>query len=624
MMINKKNWRVFSVSLMLVISFLFNGCSEITKTPRGIKIDIVKPNKIDNKIFDEFMPGLYHNIIVLKFINFVPIRILGPIGIPHHLHPDAAIIKMKKFVYFPSERTKNDIKRMVKLKINETLIRDELHSINNILAEEDGIEFSSYFSRSGQALKNERLTVERLSKIEAADLNNYYNILVEDTSVADAILHSLNKFKIVEVAYFPPIPVGADIPPTTPDFSGNQEYLDPAPNGIDAQAAWSLPGGNGSNVNIIDIEGDWVLDHEDMVQPFFVDNRPLLISAANSIMPQESLRGRNHGTAVIGILRARDDGHGITGIANGSDYGVVSVIRESLPEIDPSLFYRMTADAVNVAAANLNAGDVILIEQHAPFMPANTAFVCSCNCDQLGYVAVENWQAEYDAIFSATARGIIVVEAAGNGGMDLDNSIYNGRFNPSTRDSGAIIVGAAEVNSSLITNHNAACFSNHGSRVDVHAWGENIWSLGYGDGAQNNGSDERQWYTNSFGGTSGASAIVAGAVAAIQGARIGSDNTPLGFIDMRQLLINTGTPQSGTNHIGPQPDLSSALNDLINHPIANYGTCSLPAEHSQECGGAACVRKTELVCWDECWFFGLFCEQECLLSLTNEYECVNQ
>ncbi len=622
MMINKKIWRVFSVSLMLFILFLSNGYSEIIKKYGGIT-DIIELNKLDNKRFDEFMPGLYHNIIVLKFINPAPIGTLGHIGIPHNLPPNTAIAKRKKFVYLPSERTENDIKKLNKLKINETLIRDELHSINNILAKKDGIEFSSYFSRSGQGLKSERLTVERLSGTEAANLNNYYNIFIEDTSVADAILHSLNKFKIVEVAYFPPIPVGADIPPATPDFSGNQAYLDPAPNGIDAQAAWSLPGGNGLNVQIIDIEGDWVLDHEDMVQPFFIDNRPLLISAANLIIPELMLEGRNHGTAVIGILKARDDGHGITGIANGSDYGVVSVIRESLPEFNSSLFYRMTADAVNVAAAHLNAGDIILIEQHAPFVPGNTAFACSCNCGQHGYVAVENWQAEYDAIFSATARGIIVVEAAGNGGMNLDSSIYSGRFNRSIRDSGAIIVGAAEVNSSLVTDHNATCYSNHGSRVDVHSWGDNIWSLGYGRGERNNGTDERQWYSNSFGGTSGASAIVAGAVAAIQGARIGSNNTPLGFMDMRQLLINTGTPQSGTRHIGPQPDLSKALNSLTTHPIEDY-TCSLPAEHSQECGGAACIRKKESFCWDECWFFGLFCEQECLLVLSNEYECVNQ
>ena len=119
-------------------------------------------------------------------------------------------------------------------------------------------------------------------------------------------------------------------------------------------------------------------------------------------------------------------------------------------------------------------------------------------------------------------------------------------------------------------------------------------------------------------------AIVAGAAAAIQGVRKAQRLTPLGPMDMRRLLANTGTSHAGTRHIGPQPDLAAALADLAINPVTTYGACSLPATHSDECGGAACERRTSQMCWDECWFFGLFCEQECLVVLSEDYECVNR
>src|SRR5207249_6252797 len=92
------------------------------------------------------------------------------------------------------------------------------------------------------------------------------------------------------------------------------------------------------------------------------------------------------------------------------------------------------ADAVNRAAAALAAGDIILLEQHSPGPASNMA--CPCNCEQFEYIAMEYWQANFDAIRSATTRGLVVVEAAGNGSMNLDSPIYNNAFNRTLRDSG--------------------------------------------------------------------------------------------------------------------------------------------------------------------------------------------
>ena len=44
--------------------------------------------------------------------------------------------------------------------------------------------------------------------------------------------------------------------------------------------------------------------------------------------------------------------------------------------------------------------------------------------DQRGYIAVEWWPDDFAAILNATSRGIIVVEAAGNGAENLDDALY--------------------------------------------------------------------------------------------------------------------------------------------------------------------------------------------------------
>ena len=47
--------------------------------------------------------------------------------------------------------------------------------------------------------------------------------------------------------------------PVTPDYSGRQGYLRPAPEGVDAYWAWQRPGGAGQGVTVIDVEGSWQL-----------------------------------------------------------------------------------------------------------------------------------------------------------------------------------------------------------------------------------------------------------------------------------------------------------------------------------------------------------------------------
>ena len=84
----------------------------------------------------------------------------------------------------------------------------------------------------------------------------------------------------------------------------------------------------------------------------------------------------------------------------------------------------------------MEAGDVILLEQQSvqgPQFDPTTG---------RGLVPIEFEPEVFNAIKAATNKGIIVVESAGNGSENLDRASYDGKFDRTKRDSGALIVGA--------------------------------------------------------------------------------------------------------------------------------------------------------------------------------------
>ncbi|MFP2960763.1 S8 family serine peptidase [Myxococcus sp. 1LA] len=201
-------------------------------------------------------------------------------------------------------------------------------------------------------------------------------------------------------------------------------------------------------------------------------------------------------------------------------------------------------------------GGIVLIEMHSPG-PTNPATDCSCNPGQCNYIAMEYWQAEFDAIQTATANGVIVVAAAGNGSTNLDAPVYGGAFDRSFRDSGAIIVGAGTA-----YTRTPMCWTNHGSRVDLQGWGESVTTLEYGDLFQfpNNA---QTFYTSRFSGTSSASPIVVGAAASAQGVALARGRR-LTSTQIRSLMRTTGTPQAAdARQIGPLPNLRRILPRVI-------------------------------------------------------------
>ena len=325
------------------------------------------------------------------------------------------------------------------------------------------------------------------------------------------------------------------------DLERLQGYLDSAPGGMDVRYAWTLPGGRGENVRVVDIEINWNLHHSD-----------LNAAAENSFLRVEGYDPRpdiskNHGSAVIGELVAANNGVGITGIAHQAQLGIVSPLRQG----DISRI----ADAIDRAAQALRPGDIILIEDQSVkgphFNPTNG----------LGLLPVEFEAEIFDAIKRATDAGLIVIEPAGNGSENLDHADYNGYFHPN-HDSGAIMVGAGFPPPSVFpegTDRSRTDESNFGSRVDVQGWGRSIVTCGFGD--LRNDQGENNFYTNKFGATSGAAAMVAGAAAVLQSIVKERGLTPLTSPQMRRLFRLTGTPQTGNlnKSIGPRPDLRAAI-----------------------------------------------------------------
>lgn len=355
-----------------------------------------------------------------------------------------------------------------------------------------------------------------------AELNLYYRLRFADAATGIAAWRALVAEPLVETA-FPDTPPGyqadpQDIPPTTPDFAAGQGFWGAPTNGIGIAAARKIPGGRGEPLQICDIETGLIIDHEDIP----------LATAANVIGPNPNQT--DHGQAVAGELVAAKNGYGVNGGVWKARYKFHSHLSINW------------AASVNTAAANSVPGDIIVLEVQLP-CPITGTSVCP----------MEGRQDVFDAVRNATLAGIHVVAAAGNGSQDLDSPVFQGLFNRTVRDSGAILVGAT--NAGALTR---ASFSNFGSIVDGNGWGSSVRTTGYG-ALFNGGGDPRQRYTDTFSGTSSATPIVTSAVAATLGAakfQLGQILTPA---QVRTLIQTHG---SSVTAIGRRPDVALLLGAL--------------------------------------------------------------
>jgi hypothetical protein len=363
-------------------------------------------------------------------------------------------------------------------------------------------------------------TLPRFLRVDTEDAELLGTELLADPRVAHAWLG------------YAPMPPPADIDPFTPDLRVEQDWLDAFPGlGFPEAARW--PGGRGENVTIVDIEYGWDEAHEDLESAIgaaaWGDNRNLYIY---------------HGNSVLGQLVGGVNGYGIDGAVPGATPLVVS------PFTDDGAYD--IAAAVAGATALLRPGDVILIEQQSY---ANGDY-CPVSVDPAVFAAIE----------AAVAAGIVVVEPGGNGGQNLDAAYWDGWFDRD-HDSGSILVGGGSSPRGGVWEPRSwfPLGSSYGARIDVQGWYDGIvtaTSGEYGTAVADlyyPEEDGRQAYTRSFGGTSGASPMIAAIAAIAQSVAIELTGEPWTPEELRAALVATGTPQTGESLIGPQPDLRRLL-----------------------------------------------------------------
>jgi hypothetical protein len=453
------------------------------------------------------------------------------------------------------------------------------------LAEElsaEGVTVEPLFGMSEDKIR-ERV----LSLAEAPDLPDmgvFYHVSAEVEDL-EGLAERLRRLDEVAGAYVKPpgalpvvideeiiaetVPADSEPPAATPNFLARQIYLNPAPAGVDARYAWTLSGGRGRGVNIIDCEWGWRFNHEDLR----INQGGVVIGSG--------IANDDHGTAVLGEVSGDRNGLGVEGIC--PDARVMAASFATLP----------TATVIRQAADRLRAGDVLLLEIHRAGPDASGS-------GQDGYIAVEWWPDDLAAIRYAVARGVIVVEAAGNGARNLDAAIYNTRptgfpatwrnpFNPDNPTSGAVLVGAgAPPPGTHGRDHgpdrSRLDFSNYGRRVDAQGWGREVTSTGYGD--LQGGSDRDRWYTDRFSGTSSASPIVVGVLGCVQGILRARGRPVLTPAAARQILRATGSLQQDgpgrprTQRIGNRPNLRQIIARLIPGTAAEEGGATGPSREA--------------------------------------------
>lgn len=515
-----------------------------------------------------------------------------PAGIKPHNPPTRYIpVKPVKAVVSPEA-----IPGEIIVKFNEaTVVRlknGQLSSVKNDLADVKRVlaQAKARIQRlSGESEENEdkrRNKIQGDGGLTAPDMNSYYLITLntKDRVSQAALIDALNALPDVAIAYAPgkasPAYMGAGDPydraPISGSYDSQQKYLDAPPWGVNARSMWNLTDNSGQpikgqGVRLNVIEYGWDAEHED----YKLTPSNILRSDSNQVIPE-------HGTATIGVLAAAHNAYGVSGLAPNVTLGLAQLFTG---EQGISQFINAFAPA----SSNAGYGDIAIFEQEwnvTGSAPVSTE--CAGIIPRLGPVEMDD--AMYDKITQSALEGKIVIEPAGNHGIVFESCFIGSNEQKKLNrqatnfvDSGAIIVGAGLYNGfsplgipiPLINGVG----TNAGNRVDMQGWGANVVTTGPIGGAMLGDPD----YTNNYTGTSSATPIVAGAAALTQSYFKNVKGRALNGYEMRQLLMNTGTPGAigNGNHIGPLPDVIRASQSNLIAPTVTAnnvrGSLSVPS-----------------------------------------------
>ncbi len=319
-----------------------------------------------------------------------------------------------------------------------------------------------------------------------------------------ALLKQLWSSKVVAEAYAAP---GVYEPPAEGDLQGYRKR----DIGVNATDVVGLAGGLGQGVRLADVEYGW-------------NSHPEL--PATDLLGLNADVFREHGTQTLGVIAAQQQAGGpdtsCIGIAAQLDR--ILLVGQGLQTATGIVNDLYNALTRLLTTDQLSEGDVVVLEaQTAWWTKSGAVWVMTPN------LPAEAEPLVFDLVRALVARGLVVVAAAGNNGtIDLGRTQFreqvssgapgDGVFDRGT-GSGAILVGATArpEKNKPIRRLAGTCF---GAPVDCWAWGESVYTCA---------ATTTSGYTDAFGGTSSAAAIVGGTVAvaqALQLQRRGARKTP--------------------------------------------------------------------------------------------------
>jgi subtilisin family serine protease len=298
----------------------------------------------------------------------------------------------------------------------------------------------------------------------------------------------------------------------TPDFSPLQGYLEEL-HGMNVRKAW-LKGVTGEEAIVRHLDFGIYRNHED-----FQEGNIIVV---NSRSEEEDC---DHGTASVGCISAGNNGFGVTGIAHGS------------------LLYFYDTDDFDLIVEQANPGDIVSIDNQY-------------NVDNF-LVPMTSSKSWWDRIKNLTEKGVIVILAAGNGGVDLsDPTIF-----PDYGDSGSLLVGACSPSNGLRLD-----FSNYGHSTSlINSWGDDVVSTGYSSLQKLPGNNRN--YTQTFSGTSSATPLCAGALALLQ-SYAKKQAVILTPESMKEILSATDYEEGVAGKIGKRPNVDRLLTFVDRHILA--------------------------------------------------------
>jgi len=399
---------------------------------------------------------------------------------------------------------------------------------------------SVYSSMAARAIQNTGTdaSVQKIRRI--------WKVTVPDSVNAVQIIEQLSVtglFEYVEQEQLMPEPP-ADIPPVTPSYYPMQHYLR-ADSGVNIEYAWSK-GIFGQGIQVFDIEYGVNSAHEKL------EDQPVSIMNGMTIHANVSAAYAEHGTAAISVVCSDKLEYGNVGMM----HGITSMVL--VPEYTEQRDYDRVY-AVSKALQEAAAGDIIMYEMQAGIDNGSE------------YVPADYNTTIWNLTKAAVDAGIVIIAAAGNGGVNLDTDPRLGSYR-NRGDNGSIIVGAGSSDG----NNNRLTFSTYGARVNVQAWGTAVISAGYGNYARI-GGDFNQNYTM-FSGTSSATPIVASAAIAIQSYYHDRTGAYLDGRQIREILMATGKPQGDpqNGHIGPLPNVKTAFDHVDSLVENGVGISKVP------------------------------------------------